>query len=449
MNRRWRNLILPRRRRPDPPWTVTVSTPPPFIPSARGPAGWRPRWNPLPRRGQFQNVPPPPVVQASVWIPGYLNPLRRRLVRTSHGTFGALPAGTPGGSGIVGRAATRLRGLSGRRGRFLTVPPAQIGPGLGPLVVPFVQPATRRPRAASRHGQFFSVPSTVGPAVGPFIEPAGPRPRYPATRRGRFIPLPVTQFTAPGPIEPGSRPRLQVPRRGRFHSVPPASVAPAGPGPLVPAPTEPAGPRARTYLPRRGTFHRVPLAGVAPAVPIVPLPFLSSGSIRVLTTRRGRIWAVPPVISIVPGQINPSRLPRPMLRTRRTVQWTPIAQPAVAPQWIPDQAHPSRTMRGNLTRRGRYWVLTSAPVITPPTSFVDRLRSRRPAIPPTRRGHRLDNWSTARPGFVCQDFATSVTITAYAATLSTTAYSAAVSVDAYSATLTIDAYGGTATNCGR
>lgn len=82
---------------------------------------------------------------------------------------------------------------------------------------------------------------------------------------------------------------------------------------------------------------------------------------------------------------------------------------------------------------------------------MGRIKSRRPGLPPARRGNILDNWAAiiAQPGFVCQDFATIPTITAYSATVSIDAYAATTSVDAYSATLTIDAYGGTATNCGR
>jgi hypothetical protein len=157
---------------------------------------------------------------------------------------------------------------------------------------------------------------------------------------------------------------------------------------------------------------------------------------------------MPPVISIVPDQINPSRI-RPGLRTRRPFQWTPTVALAVAPQWIPDQVNPSRTKRGALTRRGRYWVLTPVAPIVPAQPVVDRLRSRRPGIPLARRGKVLSNWTAARPGFVCQDFATTVSITAYAGTVSITAYATTASVDAYSATVTVDSYGGTATNCGR
>lgn len=82
---------------------------------------------------------------------------------------------------------------------------------------------------------------------------------------------------------------------------------------------------------------------------------------------------------------------------------------------------------------------------------MGRIKSRRPAVPPIRRGNILDNWAAivAQPGFVCQDFATSTTVTAYSATVSIDAYAAATTVVADSATVFVDACGGTATNCGR
>jgi hypothetical protein len=282
------------------------------------------------------------------------------------------------------------------------------------------------------------------------IEPSGSRPRWTAVRRGRFLNVPIAQAVASVLIEPtGSRARPQVQRRGRFFPVPPLIIT-AGTGPVVPPITEPAGPRARIYTPRRGTFFRVPLVGLAPAAPPTPPGFLVSNRPTPLPIHRSLTRWVPATTFGVPDQISPTRAPlRPTRRGR--LLWTPSTQPAAITPWTPEPLSPNRTARPALVRRGRFWVLTPAPVVAVSTPVVGRIKSRRPALPPIRRGNILDNWAAivSAPGFVCQDFATSTTITAYSATVSVDAYAATTSVDAYSATETVDAYGGTATNCGR
>lgn len=382
MNRRWRNLILPRKRRFDPPWAVVAASPPAAIPHLGEPAGWRPRWAPLARRGKFLVVPPPAVVAAApAYIPRFTAPaLRQRGMRTRHGTFA--PVTTPSSTAIA------------------------------------------------------------------LIEDGGSRPRWAVVRRGRFLAVPAAQSTAAGLIEPaGPRSRPLGQRRGRFFPVPPLVIT-AGTGPVVPPITEPAGPRARTYTPRRGTFFLVPLVGLTPAAPTTPPGFLVSNRATLLPTRRGLARWVPPTTTFgVPDQISPTRASlRPTRRGR--LLWTPPAQPAVVTPWTPDQLSPNRLARPTLVRRGRFWVLTPAPVSTP---VAGRVKSRRPALPPIRRGNILDNWAAilSMPGFVCQDFATSTTITAYSATVSVDAYATTASIDADSATVSVDAYGGTATNCGR
>lgn len=385
MNRRWRNLILPRKRRFDPPWAAVAATPPASIPAVGDQSGWRPRWTPLARRGRFFAVPPAAVAAITpAYVPVFIAP------------------------------ALRQRGTRTRRGTFTAVSPS--------ISTPFA-----------------------------LLEPSGARPRWASVRRGRFLAVPPAQPTVASLIEPaGSRSRPLAQRRGRFFPVPPP-VVPAGTGPVIPPITEPAGPRARTYTPRRGSFFRVPLVGLAPVAPTTPPGFLVSNRPTPLPTRRGLVRWVPPTTTFgVPDQISPTRASlRPTRRGR--LLWTPPTQPAVVTPWTPDTLSPNRTARPALIRRGRFWVLTLTLVAPVSTPVVGRIKSRRPALPPIRRGNILDNWTAviSMPGFVCQDFATSTTITAYAATVSIDAYAATTSIDAYSATVSVDAYGGTATNCGR
>lgn len=384
MNRRWRNLVLPRKRRFDPPWAVVAATPPASIPHIGEPAGWRPRWAPLARRGQFFAVPPAAAVATTpAYIPRFTAP------------------------------ALRQRAARGRRGAFTTVTPS----------------------------------ASTALAL---IEPSGARPRWAAVRRGRFLTVPIAQSAPIGQIEPaGTRARPLSQHRGRFFPVPPLVIA-TGTGPVIPPITEPAGPRARTYTPRRGTFFQVPLVGLAPTALITAPGFLVSNRPTPLPTRRGLTRWVPPATLGVPDQISPTR---PYLRpTRRgRLLWTPPAQSAVTTPWVPDPLSPNRTARPMLVRRGRFWVLAPAPAAAVSTPVVGRIKSRRPTALPTRRGNILDNWAAivAQPGFVCQDFATSTTITAYSATVAVDAYAATTTVVADSATVSVDTYSGTATNCGR
>lgn len=413
MNRRWRNLILPRKRRFDPPWAVVAATPPALVLAIGDQGGWRPRWTPLARRGRFLAVPPPATAPtAPTYVPAVTSPaLRQRALRSRRGTFTATAPPSTASFSSIEPSGPRPRWIAVRRGRFQTVPQSAL------FVAPFV--GARRARVASvRHGQFQALPQVSAPAVSQFVEPGGPRQKAPFLRRGRFLPVPPTVVTA-------------------------------GIGPVVSPITEPAGPRARTYTPRRGTFFQIPLVGVAPAAPTSPPGFLVSNRPTPLPTRRGLTRWVPPATLGVPDQLSPTRASlRPTRRGR--LLWTPPTQSAAVTPWTPEQLSPNRTARPTLARRGRFWVLAPAPVVAVSTP-VGRIKSRRPAVPPIRRGNILDNWAAivSMPGFVCQDFATTPALTAYTATVSVDAYAATTSITADSATLTVDAYGGTATNCGR
>lgn len=384
MNRRWRNLILPRKRRFDPPWAVVAATPPAVVPAVGEQGGWRPRWMPLPRRGHFLAVPLPATTPSSpAYVPSFTAPaLRQRAMRTRHGTFTVVSPSSSTAFALIEPSGARPRWASVRRGRFLIVPPAQ---------------------------------STVGS----LIEPAGPRSRPAGQRRGRFFPVPPLVVTA-------------------------------GTGPVIPPITEPAGPRARIYTPRRGTFFQIPLVGLAPAAPTPPPGFLVSNRSTPLPTRRSLSRWIPPATLGVPDQISPTRASLRLTRRGRLL-WTPPSQPAAVTPWVPDQLSPNRTARPTLVRRGRFWVLTPGPAAPVSTPVVGRIKSRRPAVPPIRRGNILDNWAAivAQPGFVCQDFTTAVSVVAQSATLTVDTYAGTASAVAYSANVSVDAYGGTATNCGR
>jgi hypothetical protein len=333
-------------------------------------------------------------------------------MRSRHGAFAATVASAVTTFAVIEPAGSRPRWLTVRRGRFQPVPQAAT------FVAPFIGPGGRRSRLTPvRRGQFQPLPQAATQSASPFVEPCGPRSRAPFLRRGRFL------------------------------SVPPVVIT-TGIGPVVSPLIEPAGPRARTYTPRRGTFYQVPLVGLAPTAPVSPPGFVVSNRPTPLPTHRGLTRWIPPAVQGVPDQINPTRAS--LCPTRRgRLLWTPPTQPAVATPWVPDPLSPNRTVRPTLVRRGRFWVLAPAPVVAPSTTVVDRMRSRRPAVPPTRRGNVLDIWTAAKPGFVCQDFATAVSVVADSASLTIDAYAGTVSVIAYSAAVSIDAYSGTATNCGR
>lgn len=448
MNRRWRNLVFPRKRRFDPPWAVVAATPPAFNPATIDQGGTRPPWTPLPRRGRFQAVVPSPVVATPpTFVPNFTAPaLRQRSTRARRGTFPIVPAST----------------------RTTFAP-----------IEPFIQQAGPRTRpVTARRGQFQQLSPSAAQPVSALVEPSGPRPR------------------------------IAIARRGRFWSVPPAVVT-AGTGPVVSPYIEPGGPRARTYTPRRGTFYRVPLVGLAPAAPTSPPGFTVSNRPTPVPVRRALTRWVPPVVLGVPDQISPTRASlRPTRRgslvwtpptqpatitpwvpdqvspprTSRIqqprhgmVRWAPTALPAVSTSWIPDQIsavrmwprqtrrghllwmpptlgtpvqpvvpdrlNPSRSTRGILTRRGRYWVLVSQPAISAPPTFVHRIRSRRPITLPVRRGTILDNWAAIvpTPHFVSQDLTATVTITAYSAAASITALAATATADALGASVIVDA----------
>lgn len=444
MNRRWRNLVFPRKRRFDPPWAAVAATPPTFSPAKIDPAGARPRWTSLPRRGRFQAVVPTPVVIAAPsFVPNFTAPaLRQRSARARRGAFPIVPASTGTTFALIEPSGSRPKWSAVRRGRFLSVP--TVPPVVAALLVPrFIQQAGPRIRpAAPRRGQFQ--PPSPSAALSAFVEPSRPRPR------------------------------ATIARRGRFWAVPPAVVT-TGTGPVVSPYIEPAGPRAPTYVPRRGSFYRVPLVGLAPAAPASPPGLLVSNRPTPVPTRRGLTRWVPLAVLGVPDQISPTRTSRIQQPRHGTVRWAPTALPAVSTSWlpdqisparvparttrrgrllwtpsaqpsmtsplVPDQINPSRSTRGILTRRGRYWVLVSQPATSAPPSFVHRIRSRRPITLPVRRGTILDNWaaSTRPPVFVGQDLAATVTITAYSAAATTNALAATAAVDALGAAVIVDA----------
>lgn len=178
-------------------------------------------------------------------------------------------------------------------------------------------------------------------------------------------------------------------RRGVFYGIVRAPAAPAAPAfpPLwLRADRRPA------YLIRRGEFWPVPKIGAAPTLPPW-IPAMTEGRRGVARpVRRGRYFPVPligaappPPAPWIPPNLDGRRTPARPVRRGRHFPIPPAALPPVAPGRCPDRI----TSRGPGipgTRRGRTWT-TPRVAPTPPVPPVDRIRSRRTAAAlRTRRG---------------------------------------------------------------
>jgi hypothetical protein len=123
------------------------------------------------------------------------------------------------------------------------------------------------------------------------------------------------------------------------------------------------------------------------------------------------------------------------------------------PVVVPRQPRRSST-RSLLIRRGEFLIVPPRPAVAgvgPVPPKLSRQAPRRLVF--TRRGEFLPvplvGAAPASPGFVCQDFTTTVSVDAYSGVATVDAYSATRTVDAYAGSFSVDAYTGSATNCGR
>jgi hypothetical protein len=216
------------------------------------------------RRARFFTVVTVPPVTAPPPPPDRVGHVRPTIRTTRRGTFLAVPA-TDAQRPIALRTQARPPILI-RRGRFLAVPPA-------PIVLP--PPPDRLGRS---------------------------RTKPPATRRGRFTPVPLTRVGAQPWIPPllsARRPSPRPTRRGRFASCPPPYERPLAH--LRRRPSPPPAPRRIHRADPPWTTSRPPdrITGRRCSIPSVP-------------RRRG---ATPPRPSIAPP---PGIAPRRPTRTRPT-----------------------------------------------------------------------------------------------------------------------------------
>jgi hypothetical protein len=195
--------------------------PPPYLESRRRP--------PLRRSGEFLVIPPPPVVTTPpTFIPA--PPTRRRpppLTRRGEilqlPLVGATPAAPPPFPPPY-LEQTHTRPAVMRRGRFLTVPLAGIAQPAPASIPQYVD--GRRPAVAPvrRRGAFARVVAVIAP-VPPAVLTTRRRPR-PATRRGQFLPWWPQAVFVPPPTAPWTpavitrrRFRATTRRPGRFGTV--------------------------------------------------------------------------------------------------------------------------------------------------------------------------------------------------------------------------------------
>lgn len=266
---------------------------------------------------------------------------------------------------------------------------------------PFAQPAAqatppppqfgarrRQPMPALHRGVIWSLP-----ARSSWVSSWAPRRGQVSARRraGEFFQVPPAAQIVATPTNPAyvRRTRLatQPVRRGEFFWAAPAGVVAAGPGPVVARPTRT---RRSSTTGRRGEFFGlVSTAGAAPPPAEVPARACRSRRPATVNTRRGRVFTAPPG---TPAAVSATRAPEFQKRRR------------------PTQAR---------LRSG---------------SFLDTVRT--VVAPPA-------------PGFVCQDFTTTVTAVRYSAAVTVVRYSAAGAAVTTSAAVTVVALEADVTICGR
>jgi hypothetical protein len=198
MSRRWRDPLVSRRRRLDPPWVPSTPTPPMFPPSVlesrrrtrpvrRGRSFSPPRpveSSPIivqrrarsyirPRRGSFQ-VPPPVVVPPPASTPIIPSMQRQarpaRPPRRRHGSvlFPWTQQTPP--SVLRGLPSRRSRVLPVRRGRIQRVIGTTAPPVMPPPPIALLARRTRQTRAPRRKAVFTFVVTATAPVVGGAVD---------------------------------------------------------------------------------------------------------------------------------------------------------------------------------------------------------------------------------------------------------------------------------------
>lgn len=269
MMRRWRNFTVVRRRRPDPPWTVTAP-PPGFM-------GGNPRWAPVARRGKFTVAPLAALVVAGRWP---RRPMVMLLARRGEFFPVPFPLVVPAGPAPLVpsmRRAPHSYSLLTRPRLFTEPPWPQIAAASPPPLAPMFIRTTARPVPYRRPGEYQQLPPPVQGV------PRGARRRIPflPARRGEFVPFPSATSTPPA-WDVRRPPRAMSARRGEFLLfTPPAAVPP---------PTPRRTPRLALAV-RRGRFIQLVSPVVTPVAPGVP-PKLASRRRQLAAARHGRFQSM-------------------------------------------------------------------------------------------------------------------------------------------------------------
>ena len=308
MSRRWRGPHVRRGRFLYVPPAQQTAQAPPWPPAFV--EGQRPRALRL-RRGLLFPAPPPPATPATpAAVPGFIRRVTVRLVQARHRDYFDPPWLTP--VAPVRPPSTPRRSLPARRGHYTWTPPTA-APAAPPWTPGTVSRGRPRP-TGGRRGIFLTMPPAGTAPASPLAatpQPVRPRIRLTFLRRGRFTWTPQPAAApAQQPAPPGYlSARRPLPPCGRRSDYFTPTPAPAGPVPPAQAQYRQLARRAAPA--RRGVFTRIAPAGVAPTAPTWVPAWLSRRAPRAVAAPRGRTAA--PVLQ----QAQAAAWPVPIIQPRR------------------------------------------------------------------------------------------------------------------------------------